>query len=252
MLYQHSFLIGEDHNYIYVTQHGAMNDRHAWQIIVCAPEGKEWANAYPVLVLLARELGGKNCIIYRFDYTGTGDSAGASGTAGWDDWLLGIRYLINHIHMQHPDSRMLLMGVRMGGLLALSTAGMTGVTALFLVDPVLDTRKYLKELMMMEQVYSGRSKAENIYAFGGFLYSRELISFFENFRLDPFIFKKVPDIQMLFSNRGMMGFRHIRELTGSDFWDQHAELMPDMEPFWNKPSFTRSYSLEHKLRTMLV
>ena len=115
-------------------------------IVICPPIGKEHVDTYRGLKLLAEALCARGFAVLRFDYPGTGDSAGEqrSDTAV-AQFQAGVRAAVDYLRAAGVH-RVGVVGLRFGALLAASLAGRLGeVTAMALWDPVTDGRRYLRE-----------------------------------------------------------------------------------------------------------
>jgi pimeloyl-ACP methyl ester carboxylesterase len=118
-------------------------------VVLCAPFGQEYMRAhraYRQLSLLAAKAGYH---VLRFDYTGSGDSAGdgedfSMGRAV-EDTGLAIEELCDMADLE----RVVLVGLRLGGLIATRAAAeRSDVAHLVLWDPVTDGPTYLQELLL--------------------------------------------------------------------------------------------------------
>ena len=115
-------------------------------IVICPPIGKEHVDSYRGLKLLAEALCARGFAVLRFDYPGTGDSAGEqrSDTAV-AQFQAGVRAAVDYLRAAGVQ-RVGVVGLRFGALLAASLADRLGeVTAMALWDPVTDGRRYLRE-----------------------------------------------------------------------------------------------------------
>jgi pimeloyl-ACP methyl ester carboxylesterase len=88
----------------------------------------------------------------RFDYFGTGDSAGNMVDADLVGWEGDIEAAIDEVRDTSGASRVTLLGLRLGGALAARVAVRRprDVEALVLWDPVISGRQYLEELHALE------------------------------------------------------------------------------------------------------
>lgn len=113
--------------------------------VLCPPLLGEHAAAYPVYRLLAASLATQGVTTIRFDYEGTGDSAGLpAGPRRVDAWLAGIGQAIDAVR-QMGSGPMVLVGIRSSALLAATAAERRGdVDVLVLWDPWLSGRTFLR------------------------------------------------------------------------------------------------------------
>jgi pimeloyl-ACP methyl ester carboxylesterase len=118
-------------------------------IVLCPPLGHEAIRAHRAYRRLAGELAALGYPVFRFDLTGTGDSAGGEESWGLERWTGDVADALDEALRRIPGaSAVCLAGGRLGAALALrAAAGRTDVTALVLWDPVLSGRDYLAELL---------------------------------------------------------------------------------------------------------
>lgn len=118
-------------------------------VVLCAPFGQEYMRAhraYRQLSLLAAKSGYH---VLRFDYTGSGDSAGDGAdftiSRAVEDTGLAIEELCDTADLE----RVVLVGLRLGGLIAAQAAAeRSDVAHLVLWDPVTDGPTYLQDLLL--------------------------------------------------------------------------------------------------------
>jgi pimeloyl-ACP methyl ester carboxylesterase len=87
--------------------------------------------------------------VLRFDYHGTGDSAGEMLDASLAGWQADIETAIDELKDTTDAARVGLVGLRLGGTLAATVAARRrkDVDSLVLWDPVVSGEGYLKELL---------------------------------------------------------------------------------------------------------
>lgn len=113
----------------------------------------------------------------RFDYDGTGDSAGDDRDPGRvRAWLDSIHDAIEHVKHESGADGVVLVGIRLGATLASAAAAersdVRGVVAIAPVDP----KTYLRELDLLQatmQLTQRGSRAEGDRETSGFLITRE-------------------------------------------------------------------------------
>lgn len=118
-------------------------------VVLCPPWGQEYLRAHRSMRQLANMLNSAGFHVLRFDYFGTGDSAGdmtQTDTAGWEE---DIGTAIDELKDTCGALRVALVGLRLGGTLAARVAAQrtADVDALALWDPVVDGREYTAELL---------------------------------------------------------------------------------------------------------
>jgi pimeloyl-ACP methyl ester carboxylesterase len=115
--------------------------------VLCYPLAREYLLAHPTFRYLARLLAGSGYHVLRFDYFGTGDSAGEFEQAGLERWIADIHTAIEELRDVGRVGQITLLGLRFGGTLAAMAArGRRDVNQLVLWNPVIDGADYLAEL----------------------------------------------------------------------------------------------------------
>jgi pimeloyl-ACP methyl ester carboxylesterase len=91
----------------------------------------------------------------RFDYSGTGDSAGEGAEFGLSDWLDDIVAAAAELRRESGSQRLVLVGLRLGATLAAlaSARRELRVRHLVLWDPVLDGARHLRDLASAHRAY---------------------------------------------------------------------------------------------------
>jgi alpha-beta hydrolase superfamily lysophospholipase len=115
--------------------------------VICPSVGPEYINAHRSLRHLADQVAVAGMCAVRFDYAGTGDSAGAD--EAWpclDAWLDSVRAALALARDASGADRMVLIGLRLGALLAAKVAHETAVSGLVLWAPCLSGRRFFREL----------------------------------------------------------------------------------------------------------
>lgn len=133
---------------------GAVGNR---AVVLCPGWGQEYLCAHRSMRQLANMLNAAGFHVLRFDYFGTGDSAGDMLQADLGGWERDIDTAIDELKDTCGAVRITLVGLRLGGTLAARVAARraTDVDALVLWDPVVDGREYIAELMQ-----AGKQEAE--------------------------------------------------------------------------------------------
>ncbi len=117
-------------------------------VLLCNPFGQEAIRAHRLYRVMADRLVAAGYHVLRFDYYGSGDSAGDDDA--WD--LLGsisdARAALAELLRRSHAPRWSAVGLRLGGTIALETARSAAHPAhvLLLIEPVLDGRMYLDSL----------------------------------------------------------------------------------------------------------
>lgn len=126
--------------------HRPADGRAIGAVVLCPPLAREWTNAHYAYRLLAEHLAAAGMLAVRFDYDGTGDSAGEDGDpARVAAWLASISAAVELARGSGCPS-VSLVGMRMGALLAaVATAGTGSIDGVVLWDPCSSPRAFLRE-----------------------------------------------------------------------------------------------------------
>ena len=125
-------------------------------VLLCNPLGEEAARAHRLYRVLASQLERAGYTTLRFDYRGTGDSSGDDGAGNVEAWLADIERAAAELLRAAPaDSRLVLVGLRLGATLAALATNRAGLRTRHLVlwDPVADGLGYLRELAAAHRTY---------------------------------------------------------------------------------------------------
>ena len=116
--------------------------------VLCNPWGNEYIHAYRSLRQLALLLTIAGFHILRFDYYGTGDSAGDMIDADVQGWKADIETAMDELRHITDLQQVTLVGLRLGATLAAAVAAdrQSDVDELVLWDPVVSGPEYLAEL----------------------------------------------------------------------------------------------------------
>lgn len=115
-------------------------------VVVCPPFDRDYMHAHYALRMLAEELCDRGLCVLRFDYDGTGDSAGRADDPGrLEAWLGSVKGALETVRSTGVSS-VSMVGMRIGATLAGVAAARDGnVDTMVLWDPVGSGRAYLAE-----------------------------------------------------------------------------------------------------------
>jgi pimeloyl-ACP methyl ester carboxylesterase len=117
-------------------------------VLVCSPFFQEAISAHRFQRVLADRLGRNGHAVLRFDYFGTGDSPGDDLDVDLDGSVGDVVVAIGELLRQTGARRCVVIGISLGGNVALRAAARVpnDVSRLVLVQPVVDGATYLAEL----------------------------------------------------------------------------------------------------------
>jgi uncharacterized protein len=135
-------------------------------ILMCNPWGQEYIRAHRSMRLLSGMLSAAGLHVMRFDYYGTGDSAGDPAETDLRGWESDIEMAIDELLDMTGVPRISLLGLRLGASLAASVSvkRRPQIDALVLWDPIVSGEEYLTELRHADANALARSAQEG----GGF------------------------------------------------------------------------------------
>jgi pimeloyl-ACP methyl ester carboxylesterase len=116
--------------------------------VLCHPWGSEYLFAHRTLRQLAVRLCGAGFHTLRFDFFGTGDSAGEMTDADLAGWQGDVGVAMDELADIAGTTRVTLLGLRLGGTIAATVAARRpgDVEALVLWDPVVSGPEYVRHL----------------------------------------------------------------------------------------------------------
>jgi amino acid adenylation domain-containing protein len=140
-------------------------------VLICQSYGHEYARAYRNLQQLAVFLAKQGFDVFRFDYSGTGNSGGDCDTADPRRWKNDTTAAAAHIRSLAGVEKLSVVGLRLGATLA-SVAQLIDLESLLLWDPVCDGNGFLAmlgglhESLLAELNVTGNSGHETAQAYG--------------------------------------------------------------------------------------
>ncbi|MDE1184400.1 alpha/beta hydrolase [Paraburkholderia sp.] len=117
-------------------------------VVLCQPFGYDALCTARGMRHLAERLAEDGMPTLRFDYPGTGDSAGdAQEAARFRAWIDSVKHAVAYLKDTTGVERVALCGLRLGATLAaLAAQELDGVDDLVLMAPVLSGKNYIREL----------------------------------------------------------------------------------------------------------
>lgn len=125
-------------------------------VLLCCPLGQEYMRSHRAFRQMALLLSRAGFPVMRFDYYGTGDSAGDSHQVSIERCRRDVEAAVEELRDMSGATEVVLVGLRMGAnIAALAAAGLSGVAHVVLWDPVTDGPQHLVELLNENPALSG-------------------------------------------------------------------------------------------------
>lgn len=115
-------------------------------VVLCAPFGDEAIRAHRPFFRLADRLSLIGVPSLRFDYYGTGDSAGEGDEISLTRWEQDVQLATQTLINMSGISAVILLGVRLGALVASRAARLVSPDGLVLWDPISSGQAYWDEV----------------------------------------------------------------------------------------------------------
>lgn len=141
------FYFGISDKRLYGVYHEASgNEFRDEAILICYSSFHEYMRTHWFFKLLCDKLAARGFHCLRFDYMGTGDSSGSLLQADMDTWVKNIEVAVDELKALSGCSRVSVIGVRLGAMLAAIASREISIEKLILWDPVLDGAVYYEEM----------------------------------------------------------------------------------------------------------
>jgi alpha/beta superfamily hydrolase len=115
--------------------------------VLCYPFGQEYIRAHRAFRQLATLLSRRDVPVLRFDYSGTGDSAGVGTEVGVDEWLDDVSAAIEEARRRARADQVRIGGLRLGATFAaLAAQYRSEIERLVLWDPVVTGTAFVEDL----------------------------------------------------------------------------------------------------------
>jgi pimeloyl-ACP methyl ester carboxylesterase len=130
--------------------------------VICYPWGPEYIFAHRALRHLSRQLAARGFNVLRFDYYGSGDSAGEESEARLSGWREDIAAAIQELKDISDAKGVVLIGLRLGGSLAaqIAASGRKDVVALVLWDAAVLGAEHLE---VLDTEWTGMAQRHSTY-----------------------------------------------------------------------------------------
>ncbi|HEY5312757.1 MAG TPA: alpha/beta hydrolase [Pirellulales bacterium] len=150
-------------------------------VLLCPPIGYEQLHAHRGLRHLADALAGLGLPVLRFDWHGTGDSAGSDADpARCATWVANARDAEAWLRRELGCRRVSVVGLRMGALVAAQALGDRDIDRFVLWSPVTSGRSYARQMQVVDRTAEASSsdarRAAGDIEAAGFLLTRETVA----------------------------------------------------------------------------
>jgi alpha/beta superfamily hydrolase len=141
------YFFGESSRRLYACHHlPAAISVSAKAVLICNATGHEYERTHRTLRQLAQQLAKAGHHVLRFDYRGTGDSAGDYAHAGLAEWRQDAADAVDECGRISERRRICVIGLRLGAMLAAqAAAARKDVESLVLYAPIADGKSLLDE-----------------------------------------------------------------------------------------------------------
>ncbi|HXP00812.1 MAG TPA: alpha/beta hydrolase [Luteibacter sp.] len=142
------FFFGDDAGLFGMYHAPALPARRA--VLMCPPLGQDLIRCHRLYRQLAQALAGQGLAVLRFDYHGTGDSAGGSAEVDWNRCVADTVTATAELRLRAGVDRVVVFGARLGGSIALAAAERARFSEVIAWDPVLEGDEYVSALDAMQ------------------------------------------------------------------------------------------------------
>jgi len=119
-------------------------------VLLCAATGHEYQRTHWCLRLLGEQFMRAGFHVFRFDYSGLGNSWGSFEQSTISRWVADVEAAVQELADTSGVRKLSVVGLRLGASLAYTAAREMPVHHLVLWDPILDGRAYVERLRQMQ------------------------------------------------------------------------------------------------------
>lgn len=121
-------------------------------VLICPPIGSDWIHTHFIVRKLMYKLASVGIASLRFDFFGTGDSQGEEKDADLNRWRSDLASAWNELGTQVPDTPLLLLGIGLGGGLALEFAQQQSISQPKVWASIVDGAEHLSQLRKAQKL----------------------------------------------------------------------------------------------------
>ena len=115
-------------------------------VVLAYPGPQEYVQSHYAFRLLATQLAREGLSVLRFDWSGTGDSAGDGDSVSFQQWRDDLQLAVQELKDVSNARRISIIGFRLGATIAAITPFKLPMEELVLWEPVIRGHSYLDEL----------------------------------------------------------------------------------------------------------
>lgn len=185
---------GEENKQLFGIYHAANGSNYRSDaILICNPLGFEHEKAHSLILLLAKKLSEMGYHVLRFDYYGTGDSAGQTQDMSITQCIEDAVTAFDELCALAGSKKITVIGLRFGAMIAASLAKQRKVRNLLLWEPILDGAAYLEDLNDLQnrmlnrhpsRLFHSTIRTDSNIGYIGYSLSNSCISELENSHID--------------------------------------------------------------------
>lgn len=211
-------------------------------VLLCSPIGHEYISTHWAMRRVSASLTAAGFHVFKFDYFGTGDSAGDFGECGTARWVSDIQMAATELLDISGNQNVLLLGLRFGATLAAMAVQNVNPKALVLWDPVTDGGGYIQELREIHRVQAASYsvwqdnlgyKTEEYTELMGFPFSPALLDSLSNVRLTDSLSDVGMDVSLVLSTQ-TEGHLKLNEILAKQDRLRHYSRMEDASDWLGK------------------
>lgn len=148
----HPFYFGDSANSLYGVSHPPLGQQFQESaILICNPLGHEYIRSHRALNQLAARLQHKGFFVLRFDYQGTGDSAGSFSDTTLTTLTTDIATAAEELKSLSGAQFVSAIGLRLGAMLAMLAHEQCRFRQLYLWDPVVSGKTFVEKLKSLRE-----------------------------------------------------------------------------------------------------
>jgi pimeloyl-ACP methyl ester carboxylesterase len=142
-------IFGNSREALFGFYHPAKGKTRDVGVLLCGPAPQEYMRTHWAFRKLAELLARAGFHVFRFDYYGTGDSAGDTSSGSLATWRANIATAAQELRDVASVQRVVAVGFRLGALLAASSP--VNFSQLVLWEPVVHGERYMMELESVQR-----------------------------------------------------------------------------------------------------